>query len=169
MGNIFPIPHSGEYFSNSPQQTNFVISYFKLLFFTLLIIKVLPALQECKSPSAEGQGSEKFPIRHQWQHFIPHLWFSSCGKKNPTTRGFATRGRIFFTTPAKPCVGNKMLPLVTHGKFYFSPFVASPLMGKNPNPNPPQKGIRPLKSLFKHLIIFVQVEHCMKINKPVGT
>ena len=27
-------------------------------------------------------------------------------------------------------------PLVTHGEFYFSPFVASPLMGKNPIPSP---------------------------------
>ena len=27
-------------------------------------------------------------------------------------------------------------PLVTHGEFYFSPFVALPLMGKNPIPSP---------------------------------
>ena len=27
-------------------------------------------------------------------------------------------------------------PPVTHGEFYFSPFVASPLMGKNPIPSP---------------------------------
>ena len=35
------------------------------------------------------------------------------------------------------------MPFVIHGKIFFSPFVASPLKGKNPIPIPPNYGIKP--------------------------
>ena len=40
--------------------------------------------------------------------------------------------------------GKYDVPFVIHGKIFFSPFVASPLKGKNPIPIPPNYGIKPI-------------------------
>ena len=72
----------------------------------------------------------------------------SCGGKNPITRGFATRGGIFSTTPPNPLVGencdlfgNRNVPFVTHGELQIQPLVASPLVVEFPIPTPPHDGI----------------------------
>jgi hypothetical protein len=38
-------------------------------------------------------------------------------------------------------LGMKIVPFVTHGEFYFSPFIASMVMEKNPIPTPSQMRI----------------------------
>ena len=52
------------------------------------------------------------------------------------------------------------LPLVTHGEFYFSPFVASPLMGKNPIPSPYPS--------FNSSLIHIQLE-CLNAGVQVNS
>ena len=44
------------------------------------------------------------------------------------------------------------MPFVIHGKISFSPFVASPLKGKNPIPIPPNYGIKPFPGSEQKLI-----------------
>ena len=57
------------------------------------------------------------------------------------------------------------MPFVIHGKIFFSPFVASPLKGKNPIPIPPNYGIRPF---IGHLPDFVTRKYLLAppLNLP---
>ena len=44
------------------------------------------------------------------------------------------------------------MPFVTHGEIYFSPLVASPLVGKNPIPISPPHGIGPIHSTLPGIV-----------------
>ena len=65
------------------------------------------------SGEATSGGNYEFPTRHERQFQFPKSWFSRRGEKQiPTTRGGASSGRnsFFFTTTAKPQLGELKLP-----------------------------------------------------------
>ena len=90
------------------------------------------------------------PFITQGTLYFPHSWLSSHGKnKFPHSLLRSSWGNLFSPFLLSHSWGKYNVPFVIHGKISFSPFVASPLKGKNPIPIPPNYGIKPLsKGLF---------------------
>ena len=70
-------------------------------------------------PSGEGEGMVNSQLVTQGNFNSPSHGLAVVVKKRiPTTRGSASRGRnLFFTTPAKPWLGELKLPFVTRWEF----------------------------------------------------
>ena len=82
-----------------------------LIFFGLLFCNSCSESNHFKlyndNPFCRRERDGEFPAHHSRYISIPHLWSSSCsGRRIPTTRGFASRGRnSYSTTPAGPWRG----------------------------------------------------------------
>ena len=82
--------------------------------------------------------------------FIPHSWLSSHGEnKFPHSLLRSSWGNLSSPFLLSHSWGKYNVPFVIHGKISFSPFVASPLKGKNPIPIPPNYGIKPFPVFWK--------------------
>ena len=85
------------------------------------------------------------PFITQGTLYFPHSWLSSHGKnKFPHSLLRSSWGNLLSPFLLSHSWGKYNVPFVIHGKISFSPFVASPLKGKNPIPIPPNYGIKPL-------------------------
>ena len=84
------------------------------------------------------------PFITQGTLYFPHSWLSSHGKnKFPHSLLRSSWGNLLSPFLLSHSWGKYDVPFVIHGKIFFSPFVASPLKGKNPIPIPPNYGIKP--------------------------
>ena len=84
------------------------------------------------------------PFITQGKSYFPHSWLSTHGKnKFPHSQLRCSWGNLSSPFLLSHSWGKYDVPFVIHGKISFSPFVASPLKGKNPIPIPPNYGIKP--------------------------
>ena len=104
-------------------------------------------------PSGEGEGMVNSQLVTQGNFNSPSRGLAVVVKKRiPTTRGSASRGRnLFFTTPAKPWLGELKLPFVTRWEFIIPTTRGFATRGRNYTiPSPPPEGIT---SLLKTTIV----------------
>ena len=92
-------------------------------------------------PSGEGEGMVNSQLVTQGNFNSPSHGLAVVVKKRiPTTRGSASRGRnLFFTTPAKPWLGELKLPFVTRWEFIIPTTRGFATCGRNytiPSPSP---------------------------------
>ena len=95
-------------------------------------------------PSGEGEGMVNSQLVTQGNFNSPSRGLAVVVKKRiPTTRGSASRGRnLFFTTPAKPWLGELKLPFVTRWEFIIPTTRGFATRGRNYTiPSPPPEGI----------------------------
>ena len=95
-------------------------------------------------PSGEGEGMVNSQLVTQGNFNSPSRGLAVVVKKRiPTTRGSASRGRnLFFTTPAKPWLGELKLPFVTRWEFIIPTTRGFATCGRNYTiPSPPPEGI----------------------------
>ena len=95
-------------------------------------------------PSGEGEGMVNSQLVTQGNFNSPSHGLAVVVKKRiPTTRGSASRGwNLFFTTPAKPWLGELKLPFVTCRKFIIPTTRGFATCGRNYTiPSPPPEGI----------------------------
>ena len=72
----------------------------------------------CTSGEAASARNYKFPTSHERHFPIPHEWLSRRGEITiPHERRSREWGNCYFTTTAKPWVGNREVPWVTSGEF----------------------------------------------------
>ena len=91
------------------------------------------------------------PFITQGTLYFPHSWLSSHGKnKFPHSLLRSSWGNLFSPFLLSHSWGKYNVPFVIHGKISFSPFVASPLKGKNPIPIPPNYGIKPFPTFSEY-------------------
>ena len=94
------------------------------------------------------------PFITQGTLYFPHSWLSSHGKnKFPHSLLRSSWGNLLSPFLLSHSWGKYDVPFVIHGKISFSPFVASPLKGKNPIPIPPNYGIKPFPPGLFRLIV----------------
>ena len=95
-------------------------------------------------PSGEGEEMVNSLLVTQGNFNSPSHGLAVVVKKRiPTTRGSASRGRnLFFTTPAKPWLGELKLPFVTRWEFIIPTTRGFATCGRNYTiPSPPPEGI----------------------------
>ena len=105
-------------------------------------------------PSGEGEGMVNSQLVTQGNFNSPSRGLAVVVKKRiPTTRGSASRGRnLFFTTPAKPWLGELKLPFVTRWEFIIPTTRGFATCGRNYTiPSPPPEGITSFLNLFSIL------------------
>ena len=91
---------------------------------------------ECHWREDKKKGWVKFPTCHSRPVPIPHLWFSSCGKKKfHHSRLRRSWGNFFSPRLLNHGVGNWDRPFVTHGEFFFPHSWLRHSWGKNPIPS----------------------------------
>ena len=98
-------------------------------------------------PSGEGEGMVNSQLVTQGNFNSPSCGLAVVVKKRiPTMRGGASRGRnLFFTTPAKPWLGELKLPFVTRWEFIIPTTRGFATCGRNYTiPSPPPEGITSL-------------------------
>ena len=102
-------------------------------------------------PSGEGEGMVNSQLVTQGNFNSPSRGLAVVVKKRiPTTRGSASRGRnLFFTTPAKPWLGELKLPFVTRWEFIIPTTRGFATRGRNYTiPSPPPEGITSITDCF---------------------
>ena len=109
-------------------------------------------------PSGEGEGMENSQLVTQGNFNSPSRGLAVVVKKRiPTTRGSASCGRnLFFTTPAKPWLGELKLPFVTRWEFIIPTTRGFATRGRNYTiPSPPPEGITSMQVFIEIIIRFI--------------